>query len=109
MTKDDIIALSVANGETKPTVDFAIPQPWADMVREHQIESRDFVWSYGGSKDEPKNMFGQPVHIGTYLLRAVQKGNLIPSDILENIVEMARNGKSVDEIKELVKLHCENL
>ena len=109
MTKDDIIALSIVDGEKKPTVDFAIPQPWADTVEKHNVESRDFVWSYGGSEDEQKNMFGRPVHIGTYLLRAIRKGNLIPSDILPNIVEMAQSGKSLDEIRECVKMHCESL
>lgn len=39
-------------------VDTAIPQPWADKMRDHGINPGWYVWSY-----QENRVFGEPIHL----------------------------------------------
>lgn len=92
-------------GMEKETTDFALPLEWAKQVNKLEIDGpSNFVWHY------PKgSISGRPLSLGDCLIKAINKGNLIPADILDNIIELAKTGKTNEEIKELVKMHCEML
>lgn len=103
MNKAEILVWS---GMDSATVDFALPLEWNKQMQSLGVDAAgEFMWHY------PKDSVdGRPLSLGSLLLKAINNGRLIPSDILDNIIEMAQSGKYTnDQIKELVKNHCANL
>lgn len=101
MTKVQIASMA---GYENETYDTAIPLQWAGEVNKLDIEANKFIWHYPKGSNS-----GRPVPLGDLFIKAIQNGQLIPADCLDNIIEMARDGRyTTEQIKELVKAHCQN-
>jgi hypothetical protein len=110
MTKDQIIKEFAEQKDL--TFDVAIPQEFYENMRRFGVNPSEFVWAY----DETNRIFGKPVSLSHFFLLALEKGNLVPFDVIENIVDMAREKDSKGayayspaELQELTKLHCQSL
>ena len=64
MTLGDLIKHSGIDG----TIDFAVPQAFADSCEELGIDSRQFVWLY-----EEGIIFGKPLNIATLMSEILDK------------------------------------
>lgn len=71
VTAEDIVAFCRNN---QNGIDFAVPQPWLDKVRELGIKEM-FVYSYQEQDGSPT--WGQPVGLGEMLLKEVAEGRAI--------------------------------
>ena len=77
MTLGDLIKHSGIEG----TIDFAIPQAFADSCEDLGIESRQFVWLY-----EEGSILGKPLNIATLMSEILDKiGGKIESEFLSDV------------------------
>ena len=92
MTLGDLIKHSGIEG----TIDFAIPQAFADSCEDLQIDSRQFVWLY-----EEGMIFGKPLNIATLMSEILDKiGGKIEAEFLNEAKRDQR--KVLLDIYELV-------
>ena len=74
MTLNELVKHSGIEG----TIDFAIPQAFADSCEELGIESRQFVWLY-----EEGSILGKPLNIATLMSEILDKiGGKIEAEFL---------------------------
>lgn len=110
MTKQEILQLANVTSATRGAqVDYAVPQDFIEQLRPLGVDGRDFLWSYEKEINEETgkitdgNTFGKPVHYGFYLIKAIENGNLIRLPLVDQIVELAKAGKTSEEIKRTIK------
>lgn len=95
MTKGQLVNLAGAFN----TFDYAVPKQWSNSVAGLGIEPQDYVWDYAHGDGQPKNLL-------SFVVEDIKKGNLIPAECLDNIIQLAKEGKTTKEIRELVQAFC---
>jgi len=106
MTKQNFIEWA---GMEKETIDFSLPQFWVDDMRARGVDTPgQFVWHYPAGKDLDGNktfvsssLSGVPLSIGEMAIKAIEKGNLVPKNIVAAAIE-----KSLNDFKEHLEQNC---
>lgn len=95
MNKGEIMKLVFTEKELNGNIDTAIPQPWADKMREMGVQPFWYVWSYLENR-----ISGAPVNLAEKFL---EKYNALPKQIIEADIThdyMVAMGSAFDLITE---------
>ncbi len=108
-------------GMDSETVDFAVPQEWANAINKLNIDNNHFFWHYPKKQSAPHtdcnclecrnataSLGGRPMDLAECFIKAVQLGNLVPLRTVIAAMERAREtpNESLESIVELIKIQC---